>query len=145
MTAPHLNTEEKAQIVTLAADGQPPTRIASQIARSPHTVRKVLQEPEIQRQVQDEKVVLAEKYRAQAHRVLDSISDEDIFKASLQQKSISSGILLDKSLVLGGEIPINVDSLLAVVEIIRSRPLRRVQDVDAERRRERILPASVKP
>jgi hypothetical protein len=80
-----------------------------------------LSEPGIAAKVQDEKTVLAEKYREQARRVLDSISDVDISKASLQQKSISSGVLLDKSLLLTGDVPsIDVHVLLEAVQLVRA-------------------------
>ena len=111
MTREHLDTEEKAQITTMAADGQSPARIAKQVRRSHHTVKRFLSEPETQRQVRDEKAVLAEIYRSKARRIVESISEEDIAKASLQQKSIASGVLLDKSLLLSGEATENIDML----------------------------------
>ena len=121
MSGKQLTDKEKATIEVLSADGQSPRRIGKQIKRSPHTVEKHLQEPEVQQKVDNERAILAEKYRAQAHRVLDSISDEDILKASLQQKSISSGILLDKALLLSGEGSIvDVRVLLQAVEAIRA-------------------------
>ena len=84
-------------------------------------VKNVLAEPEIQQQVQDEKAVLARIFRAKALAVVESISEEDIAKASLQQKSISSGVLLDKSLLLSGDVPpIRVEILLAAVDSIRA-------------------------
>lgn len=127
MTRERLNTEEKAKITTLAADGQRPGRIAKVVQRSPHTVRKFLQEPEAQRQVEDEKQKLAERYRTEARRILDSISDKDIERASLQQKSISSGVLLDKSLLLAGEATsINVTVLLDAVRAVKEH--RRAQE-----------------
>jgi hypothetical protein len=121
MTRSHLDDKEKETIKILAADGQSATKIGKQVKRNPHTVRKFLAEPEVERQVQDEKSVLAAKYRGKALKVLESINDEDISKASLQQKSISSGVLLDKSLLLTGEMPsINVTVLLDAVSAIRA-------------------------
>ena len=121
MTRSHLDDKEKETIKILAADGQSATKIGKQVKRNPHTVRKFLAEPEVERQVRDEKSLLAEKYRGKALKVLESINDEDIRKASLQQKSISSGVLLDKSLLLTGEMPsINVTVLLDAVSAIRA-------------------------
>jgi hypothetical protein len=134
-----LNDEEKVKIEVLAADGQSPTRIAKLVKRSPHTVQKHLEQPGVAEKVQDEKAVLAEKYRAQARRILDSINDKDIEKASLQQKSISSGVLLDKSLLLAGDVPpIRVEILLAAVSEIRAQ---RERDDPAARTRNQQLPA----
>lgn len=122
------NTEELATIVTMAANGVSQNKIAQAVGRSRGMVKHVMAEPEIQRQVQDEKAVLAEIYRGKARRIVESINEEDIAKASLQQKSISSGVLLDKSLLLTGDVPpIRVEILLAAVDSIRA--MRAAQDV----------------
>jgi hypothetical protein len=116
------STEEKETIITLAASGMSQTKIAQAVGRSRGMVKHVIAEPEIQRQVQDEKAVLAEIYRGKARRIVESIGEEDIAKASLQQKSISSGVLLDKSLLLTGDIPpIRVEILLQAVDAIRAQ------------------------
>ena len=91
-------------------------------------VKHVMGEPEVQKQVQEEKAVLAEIYRSKARRIVDSISDLDIQKASLQQKSISSGVLLDKSLLLSGDLPqVSVTVLLNLVQA--ARDMRDANDV----------------
>lgn len=91
-------------------------------------VKNVLAEPEIQRAVRDEKAELAVIYRDKARDIVMSISREDIQNASLQQKSISTGILLDKSLLLSGDATsINVSVLMDVVEAMRSRPQGRAE------------------
>jgi hypothetical protein len=118
------STEERATIVTLAAAGTSQTKIAGAIGRSRNLVKNTLAEPEIQQAVIDEKAELAELYRSKARAVVTSISEADIAKSSLQQKAISSGILLDKSLLLQGEptgITANIQVLLEVCELIRAR------------------------
>ena len=105
-------------------------------------VSHVMAEPEVQRQVQDEKAVLAEIYRSKARRIVDSINDVDIEKASLQQKSISSGVLLDKSLLLSGDLPqVSVTVLLNLVQA--ARDMRDAEDgrLQAEYRATHSLPA----
>ena len=91
-------------------------------------VKNVLAEPEIQRSVKDEKSVLAAIYREKARTIVESISGEDIDSASLQQKAVSTGILLDKSLLLSGDATsnLNVQVLLDVAHAIRSRTAARV-------------------
>ena len=64
MTAPHLNDEEKVKIEVLAADGQSLKRIGKLVKRSPHTVQKHLEQPEVQQRVENEKEELAKIYRA---------------------------------------------------------------------------------
>ena len=84
--------------------------------------------------------MLAKLYRSKARRIVESISEEDIAKASLQQKSISSGILLDKSLILAGDVPpIRIEILLTVSEIRAQRE----RDNLAARPRNQQLPGEV--
>ena len=112
--------EETETIVTLAASGMSQTKIAQTVGRSRGMVRNMMEEPEIQEKIGDEKSVLAKLYRDKARRIVDSIDDIDIKKASLQQKSISSGVLLDKSLLLVGDLPqVNVSVLLDLVQVVR--------------------------
>ena len=76
--------------------------------------------PELVEEVADKKAELAERYQAEARRILDSISDKDIDKASLQNKAVSSGIFLDKALLLRDGLPaININILLTAVEAIK--------------------------
>ena len=115
-----LSTAEQAQVKTLSADGWPPYRIGKQLGRSPHTVARFLKQPEVLAAVRDEEAELAQLYKEKARKVVESISAVDIEKASLQQKSISSGVLLDKSLLLAGGLPtFNVQILLQVAEVLR--------------------------
>ena len=112
--------EETETIVTLAASGMSKTKIAQTVGRSRGMVRNMMEEPEIQEKIGDEKSVMAKIYRDKARRVVDSINDVDIQKASLQQKSISSGVLLDKSLLLSGDLPqVSVTVLLDLVTAAR--------------------------
>lgn len=46
---------------------------------------------------------LADKHERMAETILDSISDENLLKASLQQKAISSATMLDKSRLIKGQ------------------------------------------
>jgi hypothetical protein len=112
--------EETETIVTLAASGMSQTKIAQTVGRSRGLVRNMMEEPEIQEKIGDEKSVMAKLYRDKARRIVDSINDVDIEKASLQQKSISSGVLLDKSLLLSGDLPqVSVTVLLDLVTAAR--------------------------
>jgi predicted transcriptional regulator len=115
-------TEEQQTIVTMSASGLSQSKIAQIIGRSRHMVKNALAEPEIQRAVKDEKAELAQLYREKARDIVSSISSADIEDASLQQKAVSSGILLDKSLLLTGDMPnINVQVLLDVAHAIRDK------------------------
>lgn len=89
-------------------------------------VKHVMAEPEVQRQIVDEKAELARIYREKARAIVTSIGETDIEKASLQQKAISSGILLDKSLLLVGE-PTSVDVHVLVDAAAQFRAHRRAE------------------
>ncbi|MDR3798348.1 MAG: hypothetical protein P4K93_09360 [Terracidiphilus sp.] len=134
-----MTEREQGKIELLAADGAGPHKIGKAIGRHHITVEKHLAKPDAQTRVQDEKAVLADLYRGKARHIVESISEEDIKKASLQQKSISSGVLLDKSLLLTGDVPtIRVEILLQAVADIRAQ--RERDDLAAEREPRR-LPA----
>jgi hypothetical protein len=136
--------EETETIVTLAASGMSQTKIAQTVGRSRGMVRNMMEEPKIQEKIEDEKTVLAKLYRDKARRVVDSINDIDIEKASLQQKSISSGVLLDKSLLLSGDLPqVSVTALLDLVQVVRD--MRNAEDArfQAEYRATHELPATI--
>jgi predicted transcriptional regulator len=116
-------TEERQQIITGSAAGLSQNKIAKSIGRSRAMIKNTLNEPEIQQSIQQEKIELSKMYRKTARDIVVSINAADISKASLQQKAISSGILLDKSLLLMGEATeiLDVRALMAVVDAIRER------------------------
>jgi hypothetical protein len=119
------NTEEQQTIVTLAAGGVSPNKIARTIGRSRHLVRNTLARPEIQRSIQDEKAELSALCKDKGRAIILSIDDDVIAKGNLLQRATSGAILIDKALLLAGEaLPIvNISVLMQVVEAIRSRPL----------------------
>ena len=117
---PPLNENEKITIEARSANGDPPTRIARGLGRSHHTVQHHLAKPETQERVEDAKKVLAKRYEEEARRILDSITPEDITKASLLQKTTSSAICTDKSLALSGQAAsIDVHVLLEAANMVR--------------------------
>lgn len=124
----NLTTEEQAQIATLAAGGWSSNRIAKHIGRSRHTIKHYLDTPEAVTVIRDERQELATLYRQKARDVVVSISSADIAKASLQQKAISSGVLLDKSLLLAGEPTQNLSISVLVQMVAAVREQREAED-----------------
>lgn len=115
-------TEERATITTMTAAGLSQTKIAKAVRRSRHLVANVQEEPETQAAVKDEKAELAAIYRDKARDVVTSISAADIGKANLLQKATSSAILLDKSLLLTGDMPsLDVSVLIDLCKAIRDK------------------------
>ena len=107
-------------------------RIAKQIGRSRKLVHDVIQKPETQVAITDERAELSKLYRDKAREIVSSIDAVDIAKATLQQKSISTGILLDKSLLLAGEPTQNVALLVDLAAAVRAHRreegLRRIEE-----------------
>jgi len=63
---------------------------------------------------------LAKLFESAASRTLESITDKDIEKSTLQSKLIAAGIATEKSLLLKGQLPtLNFDVLIAVLIEIR--------------------------
>ena len=111
-----LTTEEKQQVSMLAAQGLSNNAIALRIGRSPHTTKKELAKPETQVQVQNIQDRLADKFEQLSERILDAVCDADLEKASLQQKAISAGVMLDKSRLLRGQATSHVAVMFAAIE-----------------------------
>jgi DNA-binding CsgD family transcriptional regulator len=116
-----LTTEEKQQIATLSADGWPAYRIAKQMNRSPHTVRRYLSQPEAITEVRNEKQELAVLYREKARACVAAIDDDKISKSSALQLATAAGICTDKALLLAGQPTVNVAVLLQICEAIRAK------------------------
>ena len=116
-----LSTEEKQQITTFSAAGWPPFRIAKHMNRNRHTIKKYLDTPEAVTVVREERAELVEIYREKARDILVSIDAETINKANLLQRATSSGIFLDKSLLLQGRPTQNVAIIVEVLDVLRVR------------------------
>lgn len=116
-----LTETEQERAKVLHASGKTPSYIAKGMGRSHHTVQKYLAKPEVQKQVAIQREELAGMFDHVAHRIVGSVTPEDVTKASLQQKMVSAGIAVDKAALLRGEIPatVNVTVLLDAVAAIR--------------------------
>jgi len=120
------NEQERAKV--LRASGKTPSAIAKGMGRSHHTLQKFLDKPEVREQVGVQREVLASMFDQVAHRVVSSVTPEDVTKATLQQKMVSAGIAGDKAALLRGEIPVtvNVNVLLDLRDAIRD--MRRAEE-----------------
>lgn len=127
-----LTTEQRQQATTLAAAGWSQTKIAKTIGRSRNAVKHYLEKPEAIAEVRDERQELVEIYRDKARACAVAITDEKIRASSALQLATSSGILLDKSLLLSGQpTRIDVVVLLEVCELLRQQ-----HDAESERQRQ---------
>jgi hypothetical protein len=123
-----LTTQEKKQVALLAAQGLSNNAIAKRMNRHHATTKKELLTPESQVEVADIQERLADKFEQISERILDAICEGDLQKASLQQKSVSAGIMLDKSRLIRGQSTMNHAVIMAsaVMEAERLSCARRV-------------------
>ena len=111
-----LLTEERQQVNILSAQGLTPNTIGLEIGRDRKTVLAHLQKPGVPEQVQNIQDRLADKFEQMSERILDAVCDADLEKASLRDKAISSGVMLDKSRLLRGQATSHVAVMFAAIE-----------------------------
>ncbi|MCM0083956.1 helix-turn-helix domain-containing protein [Geomonas sp. Red32] len=108
-----LDTKEKHQIAVLAAEGKSPHAIGKVLGRSHNTISKALKTPEVAEQKEDIQARLADKFEAITERILDGVTPVDIEKASLRDKAVAAGVMLDKSRVIRGQSTQNIAVMMA--------------------------------
>jgi Helix-turn-helix domain len=113
MKTDRIDAQEKQKIAALAATGKSNRAIARATGRDNKTVAKVLKEADVINMKANIEERLADKFEQLTESILDSISEDDLLKASLQQKSISAATLLDKSRLIRGQSTMNAAVIMA--------------------------------
>ena len=113
MAVKKIDKQTQSNVALLAAQGNTVTRISKKTGLHHTTVKKVLQEPFVIATREEIEERLADKFEKLCEIVLDSVSEDDLLKASLQQKSISAATMLDKSRMIRGQSNINIAVLMA--------------------------------
>jgi predicted transcriptional regulator len=134
-----LTAAELGKVKVLAGLGYSYRRIAREIGRSDHTVKRALKSPEIVGQVETIKKDLGDIFHDLAHRMIESISAEDIGKINAYQRTVSAAIATDKSQLLKGLPTMNVALLMQVAEHFRDQR----DEVDEVQRQLPALPADL--
>jgi len=117
-----MTVEQKQQAITMAAAGHSCNKISQAIGKDRAAIKRHLDTPEAIEQVREERTELVELYRQKARDCVAAIDDEKIARASALQLATSSGILLDKSLLLSGQpTSINVVALVDVLDVLRAQ------------------------
>jgi hypothetical protein len=116
-----MTVEQKQQAITMAAAGHSCNKISQAIGKDRVTIKRHLDTPEAIAQVRDERTELVELYREKARDCVAAIDDEKIAKASALQLATSSGILLDKSLLLSGKPTQNVAVIVQVLDMLAAK------------------------
>lgn len=112
-----LTLQEQEKAKTLSASGKTPHSIAKELNRSPHTIKRYLSCPEAQGEIQVIKQELADMYEILARRMIDSIADKDIEKINAYQRTLSSGIAIDKMRLLRDQSTENIDIMSMVLDL----------------------------
>lgn len=113
MRTDRVSTEEKQKVAILAANGKSQRAIGRALDRDNKTVAKVLKEPGVIADKAKFEERLADKFEQLTEAILDSVSEDDLLKASLQQKSISAATLLDKSRLIRDKSTQNIAVVMA--------------------------------
>lgn len=100
-------------MTALLASGLTCHAVSKELRRSPHTIKKYSQMPEIAEGIEAAKAELADMFEGMARKMLESISSEDIEKINAYQRIVSSGIATDKMRLLRGESTQNINYLEA--------------------------------
>jgi hypothetical protein len=116
-----MTVEQRQQAITMAAAGHSCNKISKAIGKDRASIKRHLDTPEAIEQVREERTELVELYRQKARDCVAAIDDEKIAKASALQLATSSGILLDKSLLLSGKPTQNVAVLIEVLDALQVR------------------------
>ena len=111
----HVDAIEKQQIATLAATGKSQRAIARATGRDPRTIVRVLKDPGVLEEKAKIEDRLATKFEQLAEAVLDSVSEDDLLKATLQQKTISAATMTDKARLLRGQTTSNIGLMVRLV------------------------------
>jgi len=104
-----LIVKELETIKVLRANGLSYHAIAVEIKRDPKTVKKACLEPDTSKEILKIKQELADMYEGLARRMIDSITDIDIEKINAYQRTLSSGIAVDKMRLLRDQSTENID------------------------------------
>ncbi len=113
---PYLTAQEKEKTKVLYASGKSFNAIGVEIRRSPHTVKRYLQCPEAQEHVEEIKKELSDMFEDLARKMIDSITDADVLKLNAYQRTLSSGIAVDKMRLLKDQSTQNI-SLHEILEL----------------------------
>jgi hypothetical protein len=117
-----LTTEEKQKITTMSAAGSSVYRISQTLGKGCTTIKRHLETEGVMEQVKDEQAELIELYKDRARECAIAITPEKIEKANVLQLATSSGILLDKSLLLSGKpTSIHVHALIDVLDMLHQK------------------------
>jgi len=123
MAVKKLDIETQRTVALLSAHGKSTNKISKLTGLHHTSIKNILLQDNITNLKGDIEARLADKFEQLTEAILDSISEGDLLKASLQQKSISAACLLDKSRLIKNRSTQNLAVMCAaaVVEAARQQ------------------------
>lgn len=101
-----LNLKEKSSIKTGLASGKSVNRVAGELRRSNHTVKRFATEPETKLEISNIKQELSVLFNELARRMINSITEEDITKINSYQRTIAAAAATDKARALQQDVSV---------------------------------------
>ena len=127
-----LNVKEREQVKVLRASGLTYHAISKRLDRDPKTIKKACLDPEMATEIEQVKVVLADRFEDLAVRMVASISDEDITRINAYQRTVAGSIATDKMRLLRGASTENLGIHVIVERIERERRKRPARERQGE-------------
>jgi len=119
-----LSVMELQQVKALRASGLTFHAISKRLDRDPKTIKKACLDPEMATEIEQVKVVLADRFEDLAVRMVASISDEDITRINAYQRTVAGAIAADKMRLLSGQSTANLGIHMIVETMERERKQR---------------------
>lgn len=101
-----LNLREKATIKTGIASGKTVNKVAGELKRSNHVIKRYAEEPETKHEISSIKQELSTLFNELARRMIESINAEDISKISAYQRTIAAAAATDKARALQQDVSV---------------------------------------
>jgi IS30 family transposase len=124
-----LTISELEKIKALRASGLSYHAVAVQVNRDPKTVKKACLKPQAAQHIQEIKQELADMFENLSKRMLTSITDDDIQKITAYQRTLSSGIAVDKMRLLRDK---STENVAVTVKAVKHKDLSRPDMVNNE-------------
>ena len=112
-----LNFIEKEKCKVSRAVGNTYHAIAQELDRSPHTIKKYVENPSAKAEIMELQADLADMFEGLAHRLLNSITQKDIEKLNAYQRTVGASIAVDKMRLLREESTENIGPIALKIKL----------------------------
>jgi hypothetical protein len=127
MPKKNITVDQRQAVAYMTANNNSVTSIRRTTGLHDGTIKKLLAEPATMELVEQASKLLSEKMLARADEIIDAITDGDIEKAGLRDKTVAAGILMEKGRLSYGfdkppaQVAIQINNGLEVIDLSRWR------------------------